>query len=107
MPITTLPATTTPQCECPGAPKKPKQEANCHVGASLRQPDFCQDDSTPSVDENGVPYHLLPHPPLSPSMRSDQTPPPSPRTPLVCPGAPRASTRVILTWRDVLEQQEQ
>ncbi len=104
------PATTTPVC--PGAPKKPNQGANSLPGVLIRQPDFgfipgLEDDSTPSLGDDGIPLHLNAHIKLSPSMRSDITPPSSPRTPLVCPGAPRAPTRTISTWGNVLKQQGQ
>ncbi len=74
--------------------------------------------TTPATPDTTT-IHVCPGAPKKPNQRAnslpgvlirtdqtDQTPPSSPRT-LECPGAPRASKRVISTWGNVLEQQGQ
>lgn len=96
---TTAPAATAPAPVCPGAPQKATTATVSQRGmVPIRQPEF--DDNTTSSDTP-----LGDHPQLSPSMRSDQTPPQSPTGSPACPGAPRAPHRVANpppTWGSVL-----
>lgn len=95
--------------QCPPAPKKQKLSLRDDgIKPDIRQPDIRQpdftDDKIPSVGSDGVStfihYYIL-----SPSMRSDatppQTPPQSPRQ-FECPGAPRAHRDPIPTWASVI-----
>ncbi len=91
---------------CPGAPQKAPQSAVSHCGiVSIEQPNF--GDGTPSSP--GTPLDCYPQ--LSPSMRSDMTPPQSPTGLPMCPSAPRApihhASRIPLTWGSLLLQDTQ
>lgn len=120
------PAPSASPINCPGAPIKMKKQDNNSDDERFPQPDFEEevpgfphetsmsrtfrtlsydrslgDDSVSSSGSQGCP------PRLSPSMRSEQTPPPSPsasQSP-VCPGAPRAPRFPPQTWGSVLNMQ--
>ncbi len=95
----TAPTATAPAPVCPGAPQKTPLSTVSQRGViPIRLPNFGNNTTS-----SGTP--LGDHPQLSPSMRSDQTPPQSPTGSPACPGAPRVLHRVANpppTWGSVL-----